>query len=526
MTLQTKLFLVLVGLALLSGLWGYNQTTISAVEIFDKDQQLVRYSFTDEEVKLLHTSLQRHESPLQKPDQVTVDFTIKLKHALFGTSTYDLINMTDHSLMVREGNNYYDVKDKNTFYTAKAFESLYASSLPEAPHLTYGPVDGHISLLSSEWRIIKFDQQWHSATLDPVDAIPTFEVTSRESPLMLAFDLPPDHITLSYMNQSTQEIKMVSPTKAEDEYQWPLPEYDFEGYYTLTAYYTDASKPYEGTLNYGFTVNYDFPVALEIEKKTVVQGEPLHLLIQYANDTDDLTLHQDITTLPISLNQQETSYSAWLPTTYLTPPGSYTVSLGKSAISIDILPRPFNVQHLSIDKTIVSDTRSDAAYEEFDTLFDPVRLNSEPHDLTDGRFVLPVKGRLSTEYGETRDVNGSPTTYRHSGWDIAAPRGTEVRASNRGKVVFSSQLMLTGNTIVIDHGNGLFSTYFHLDTLTCQVGDLIEKSEPIGTVGTTGFSTGPHLHFIVSLWDQNLEPGYFIYGEAMTYKNYRTLMNP
>ena len=138
--------------------------------------------------------------------------------------------------------------------------------------------------------------------------------------------------------------------------------------------------------------------------------------------------------------------------------------------------------------------------------------------------MLPTKGRLTTEFGESRTVNGAPTTYRHNGIDIGAPRGTEVIATNSGKVVLAYELILTGNTVIIDHGEGIFSAYDHMDTLLVAEGDFVEQSQMIGTVGTTGFSTGPHLHFMISYFDINLEPGYFLYGEPSTKENYTEIM--
>jgi len=524
-SLQTKLFFLLIIAALLSGVWGYNNATIKTVTIFDKDQHVIPYTFSEDEIDTLQTSLETHESPLPTPpESIVVNFTITFKHALFGHETYELINMTEDDLIVRVDNQYFEVADKTYFYTAEPFEGLYEHFMPVAPLLDYGTSAPEISLISSQWKLKKYDTKWHTACFDAVDGVPTVDVTSLGTPLTLVFDILPDNITLSYTDQSTHQIIMVSPTKVEDGYQLPTPEYDFEGAYTLTAFYTDSSKPYQGEINYQFNINYDFPLTMAVEKQSVVQGEPLHITLHYANDDEKLLLQQNITDQNVNISKQHKVQSVWIPTTYSTSTGKYTVGINAYQVDIHVKPRDFNVQHLVIDETIVSDTRNDEAYEEFDTLFDPVRLTSQPEDLTDGDFILPVKGRLSTEYGETRDVNGSPTTYRHSGWDIAAPRGTEVKATNRGKVVFSRMLMLTGNTVVIDHGSGIFSTYFHLDTRTCKVDDTIEKSAVVGTVGTTVFSTGPHLHFIMSIGDQNLEPGYFIYGKAMTYDNYKMLM--
>jgi murein DD-endopeptidase MepM/ murein hydrolase activator NlpD len=116
-------------------------------------------------------------------------------------------------------------------------------------------------------------------------------------------------------------------------------------------------------------------------------------------------------------------------------------------------------------------------------------------------------------------VNDAPTSFRHSGLDIAAPTGTPIVATNNGRVTLSMDLILTGNTIVIDHGQGLFSVYYHMHERFVEEGHLVERGETIGTVGSTGFSTGPHLHFTMSYYRHNLEPGYFLVGEPITFEN-------
>lgn len=111
--------------------------------------------------------------------------------------------------------------------------------------------------------------------------------------------------------------------------------------------------------------------------------------------------------------------------------------------------------------------------------------------------LLPVTGqRISSGFGKRRD----PFTHRwarHSGIDIPAPRGTPIMASAGGKVVFAGYRQAYGNTVEIDHGNGLATRYAHASKLKVRHGDLVLPGQAIATVGSTGRSTGPHLHFEV-----------------------------
>jgi murein DD-endopeptidase MepM/ murein hydrolase activator NlpD len=88
----------------------------------------------------------------------------------------------------------------------------------------------------------------------------------------------------------------------------------------------------------------------------------------------------------------------------------------------------------------------------------------------------------------------------------------------------AGSLKLTGNTVIIDHGEGLFSVYHHMRSLSAKAGEVVERGQKIGEVGSTGFSTGPHLHFMMSYYLMNLEPGYFLVGQPITYENYQELI--
>ena len=192
----------------------------------------------------------------------------------------------------------------------------------------------------------------------------------------------------------------------------------------------------------------------------------------------------------------EDGYVAYLPTHYGTAPGEYRLVYGLEGeilneSTLKVLPRDFHIQHLRVNAGIVASTRNEAAYEQFNRYFPKARETSSDERYYNEPFILPVSGRLTTEFGQTRYVNNAPTSYRHSGLDIAAPTGTTVLAANYGRVTLAMNLILTGNTIVLDHGQGLFSVYYHMHELFAEEGQFVERGEPIGTVGSTGFSTDP-----------------------------------
>lgn len=137
------------------------------------------------------------------------------------------------------------------------------------------------------------------------------------------------------------------------------------------------------------------------------------------------------------------------------------------------------------------------------TLPVPVRLSLEGKESTECR--VPVEGRISSGFGLRR--HPILKDYRmHQGIDIAAPEGSEVRPLRKGKVVFSGRREGYGNTVIIDHGDGVMSKYAHTMQNLVKVGDLVDQSTIIARVGSTGRSTGPHLHLEVVNNGERVDP--------------------
>tara|TARA_B100001109_G_scaffold20115_1_gene14416 strand:+ start:127 stop:918 length:792 start_codon:yes stop_codon:yes gene_type:complete len=122
------------------------------------------------------------------------------------------------------------------------------------------------------------------------------------------------------------------------------------------------------------------------------------------------------------------------------------------------------------------------------------------------QFIMPVKGIISGVYGSQRILNGKPK-WPHYGIDIAAKKGTQIFSSVTGVVTMAEDdLYYTGGTIIMDHGHGISTIYSHLEKVMVSVGDKINQGDVIGTVGSTGRSTGPHLDFRINWFQTRLDP--------------------
>ncbi len=119
----------------------------------------------------------------------------------------------------------------------------------------------------------------------------------------------------------------------------------------------------------------------------------------------------------------------------------------------------------------------------------------EGNQLWEGRFILPAEGRISSPFGAYRVYNRGKASWRHKGIDIANKEGTEVVAPNSGIVVISEDMKVHGGTIIISHGQGVFSIFSHFRERLVKKGEGVERGQLIGTMGQTGLTTGSHLHW-------------------------------
>jgi murein DD-endopeptidase MepM/ murein hydrolase activator NlpD len=125
--------------------------------------------------------------------------------------------------------------------------------------------------------------------------------------------------------------------------------------------------------------------------------------------------------------------------------------------------------------------------------------------LWDGAFIMPLENSFSTRFGTKRIINGKKKSI-HSGLDIRGKKGEQVKAANDGRVALAEELFFGGKTIVLDHGQGIFTIYMHLSKIDVSAGSVVLKGDVVGLVGSTGRSTGPHLHYGVKVNAVNANP--------------------
>lgn len=128
-----------------------------------------------------------------------------------------------------------------------------------------------------------------------------------------------------------------------------------------------------------------------------------------------------------------------------------------------------------------------------------------PRRLWEGGFLRPVAGGVVSPFGLRRIINGYSRSP-HSGVDLKASLGTEVRAANHGQVLLKEEFFFSGKSVVLDHGAGLYTMYFHLSDIAVEKDALVRKGDVIGRAGMSGRATGPHLHWAVRLNGARIDP--------------------
>lgn len=181
-------------------------------------------------------------------------------------------------------------------------------------------------------------------------------------------------------------------------------------------------------------------------------------------------------------------------------------------IKFRVKPKDYLTRHITIkNKRMVSPGKKDIErhYREKPLIVAALKTWTE-NPLVQTNFIVPVEGRFSSIFGLRRIYNNQKRIRRHTGLDIAAPVGTIIRAPARGRVIRTGNYFFTGNTVFIDHGQGLVTMYCHLSHIDVKAGQALLQGELIGKVGMTGRVSGPHLHWVVSLNNTKVDPKLFI----------------
>lgn len=241
----------------------------------------------------------------------------------------------------------------------------------------------------------------------------------------------------------------------------------------------------------------------------ITVGNGKSLIIPLNQSEGNITLNHS--TYPILAHPHNTTMGfTIIPIDYYTSPqlleGNWNTQGDTLPLEITIVDAPYPTEVLSVEsskvtpppETLARIAQEKAEAEKIYSTTTPTRYWKEP-------FVRPIDSIKTSEYGSKRTYNGILKSY-HGGVDFRAKTPLPILATNAGVVVLAKDRYYAGGTIIIDHGEGLYSCYFHMSRFDVSVGDKVERGQNIGLSGATGRITGPHLHFGIMMYGIQSDP--------------------
>jgi murein DD-endopeptidase MepM/ murein hydrolase activator NlpD len=255
------------------------------------------------------------------------------------------------------------------------------------------------------------------------------------------------------------------------------------------------------------------PITIDTSYRSLAPGELVVVTISVEGQASSVHVNAFRRVIP-AFKTEEGPWQALVGIDLDQRPGSYVVAVeaqvGPMVLhqsrTLVVVPRRFPTRTLRVNPAFVNPSPAELTRIRADQAFladvyarpSPTRLWSVP-------FVRPVPGEANSSFGTRSVFNGEPRSP-HGGTDFLSPTGTPIKSPNGGRVVCARDLYFTGNTVILDHGLGMFSMLAHLSRIDVKEGDTVTASQVVGLVGATGRVTGPHLHWALSVNGARVDP--------------------
>ncbi len=280
----------------------------------------------------------------------------------------------------------------------------------------------------------------------------------------------------------------------------------------VTIPFTNENKT--GYYDYSFIVETIEDPTLSISNTNPNQGDLVFVEIQNVFNEYDVDISSKYAPSASIFIPQENKIEFYIPINYMVQANDFLLEISLTnddtsynfSENISVGATEYETISFTMPASVEDSTVNSAnANQEYRDTIHPLYYTKDMNVYWEGNFIKPTDAtRVSSDFGQIRYING--VYSRHSGIDYADATGTAVYAANNGIIEYAGFLQLSGNTIVIEHGLGLKSYYMHMDSLDVETGNYVTKGDFVGTIGTTGYSTGPHLHYQVSIENQPVDP--------------------
>jgi murein DD-endopeptidase MepM/ murein hydrolase activator NlpD len=262
----------------------------------------------------------------------------------------------------------------------------------------------------------------------------------------------------------------------------------------------------------GFCVAMASPQSpIHLSSKSIGQGDLCLIRVRVEDGDPPFVLWMGKEVFLVA-NPEKTEWYGYLMADLTAKPGRYKVMVrmprsgNEKHVELKISKKSYGVRRLTLPKNMVDlDSKTLQRVKKESKRIKGLWEATPSPPLWRGAFIRPVPGRVVGAFGQRSIINDQPRSP-HSGVDLKSKRGEPVMAVNHGQVVLTGDHFFTGLTVVIDHGGGILSMYFHLDRIAVQKRERVKKGQIIGLVGSTGRATGPHLHWGIRINGDRIDP--------------------
>lgn len=276
-----------------------------------------------------------------------------------------------------------------------------------------------------------------------------------------------------------------------------------------------VNKNYYGTQILSFVADLDFTPSLEIVSDYICPGDPLLVVINNINSKENVEVKCTASNYEIKNNVYSNRILNIIPISFNCTPGKYELccAINRGTDNEELIYKEFFVEEKSFrTKTLKLEEDSfklllkEEDVNEYRRIVENERNSSVGDKLWEDNFILPVDGSVINDYGDIVEINKEKDYIRSIGLGINTSEKAVVKASNNGIVVVSEKLNLTGNTVVIDHGMGVYTSYYNLDSLNVFKNMRVYKGDIIGSTSSTMFFGEEQMYFELTLKNESINP--------------------
>ena len=264
-------------------------------------------------------------------------------------------------------------------------------------------------------------------------------------------------------------------------------------------------------------------ISAQVQPSPVGRGTASRVIIEGLGPNQAESISGTFDGRPIFFFPYQDKYIGVFGVDVMLSPGTYPLEVkwagGQTKIDVPVRDRTYGVRSIKVPDKQVNLSPTDRARADQERKLVLAALNTKsPNKLWQDPWENPVKGQVNSTFGRQTRINGVLSPRPHTGADFKVGTGTQIKAPAPGIVILAGSHFFAGNSVYIDHGQGLISMYFHLSNLKVKAGDMINQGDLLGLSGATGRVTGPHLHYGIYISGARIDP--------VDFHRFTTLLQP